>query len=288
MSLSSPRRKPSGFTLIELLVVIAIIAILAAILFPVFARAREKARQAACQSNLKQITTAYLMYAQDYDETMPPWTVDACNSQGTGSNFWFKNLYYWIVNPYIKSGVESTSATGGDLKDVWACPTSKGSLSSFSTSYAYSYIALGGSSMCTGAGLAAGYAPFDGPKYAYPASLADLGRPAETIVISDGAQLSRPPAVVQFNGNTVTNSGIWGSHAIGSSNTSPAAGTASATVAPFYTGTLTVVAYADGHVKAVNTKTLVPSTVIMEGGSWRGTAVGGPTPQGNAGWARDW
>ena len=61
-----------GFTLIELLVVIAIIAILAAILFPVFARAREKARQASCQSNLKQIALAELMYCQDYDERSNP------------------------------------------------------------------------------------------------------------------------------------------------------------------------------------------------------------------------
>ena len=61
----------SGFTLIELLVVIAIIAILAAILFPVFAQAREKARQSACLSNTRQIGTALSMYIQDYDEMTP-------------------------------------------------------------------------------------------------------------------------------------------------------------------------------------------------------------------------
>src|SRR5579862_3576887 len=61
-----------GFTLIELLVVIAIIAILAAILFPVFAQAREKARQTTCVNNNKQWTTAAMMYVQDYDETFPP------------------------------------------------------------------------------------------------------------------------------------------------------------------------------------------------------------------------
>jgi prepilin-type N-terminal cleavage/methylation domain-containing protein len=65
------RRRLAAFTLIELLVVIAIIAILAAILFPVFAQARAKARQAACLSNTKQIGNALMMYAQDYDETLP-------------------------------------------------------------------------------------------------------------------------------------------------------------------------------------------------------------------------
>src|SRR5258707_10060223 len=70
MSLSS--RSRHGFTLIELLVVIAIIAILAAILFPVFAQAREKARSASCMSNIKQQGTSALMYAQDYDENLVP------------------------------------------------------------------------------------------------------------------------------------------------------------------------------------------------------------------------
>ncbi len=63
--------RTTGFTLIELLVVIAIIAILAAILFPVFAQAREGARRSSCLSNTKQTTTGMLMYAQDYDETLP-------------------------------------------------------------------------------------------------------------------------------------------------------------------------------------------------------------------------
>src|SRR6187399_2193479 len=63
--------RPRGFTLIELLVVIAIIAILAAILFPVFAKAREQARKTSCLSNMKQLGLAALMYTQDYDETWP-------------------------------------------------------------------------------------------------------------------------------------------------------------------------------------------------------------------------
>jgi type II secretory pathway pseudopilin PulG len=93
--------------LIELLVVIAIIAILAAILFPVFAQAREKARQISCISNLKQIGLAFLMYDQDYDETFP----DAISNQNQGGgcapqlDWWHLNGGYVVLtNPYIKNG----------------------------------------------------------------------------------------------------------------------------------------------------------------------------------------
>jgi prepilin-type N-terminal cleavage/methylation domain-containing protein/prepilin-type processing-associated H-X9-DG protein len=82
-----------AFTLIELLVVIAIIAILAAILFPVFATARESARKASCQSNMKQIATAFLMYTNDADEKFPP-NLTAPDNAGLSGDGWFSN------NPY--------------------------------------------------------------------------------------------------------------------------------------------------------------------------------------------
>jgi prepilin-type N-terminal cleavage/methylation domain-containing protein/prepilin-type processing-associated H-X9-DG protein len=84
--------KRKGFTLIELLVVIAIIAILAAILFPVFAKAREKARQATCQSNLKQLGLAFQMYSQDYEGNLPP----AFNSDYT---WWYYRITPYVTNP---------------------------------------------------------------------------------------------------------------------------------------------------------------------------------------------
>ena len=86
------RRVGTAFTLIELLVVIAIIAILAAILFPVFARARENARRSSCQSNMKQIGLGFLQYTQDYDERFPPGT-----DGGKGAG-WAGQL-----QPYLKS-----------------------------------------------------------------------------------------------------------------------------------------------------------------------------------------
>src|SRR5947199_7004434 len=86
------RRSRHGFTLIELLVVIAIIAILAAILFPVFAQVREKARQTSCLSNQKQIGNAVMLYAQDYDEQIVPWLSRKIAGQPLNERLWCVRL----------------------------------------------------------------------------------------------------------------------------------------------------------------------------------------------------
>ena len=113
----APRR--SAFTLIELLVVIAIIAILAAILFPVFAQAREKARQVSCISNEKQILLALTQYTQDYDERLPlgrlrPYKFDS----GINSTDQVQGIEN-ALEPYIKVGAPWGSARYGT---VWNCP----------------------------------------------------------------------------------------------------------------------------------------------------------------------
>ncbi len=112
-----------GFTLIELLVVIAIIAILAAILFPVFARARAKARQTSCLSNVKQIGLALMMYAEDYDECYP--TVNHV----TGYD-WFPPLY-----PYVKN------------RQIFRCPAYKAGAGEPETDYLLNGLFAHGSSM---------------------------------------------------------------------------------------------------------------------------------------------
>jgi prepilin-type N-terminal cleavage/methylation domain-containing protein/prepilin-type processing-associated H-X9-DG protein len=167
------RSNHQGFTLIELLVVIAIIAILAAILFPVFAQAREKARMTACLSNVKQIALGVQMYAQDYDELLP---VAGYNAQCRGR-------WQFQVYPYVKN------------QQVFTCPNlasnpwvyGVGNLTCAQNSvvvqvgtndrggYGWSYALQGDSGGQTGAVLdrAAGY------------SLARINKPADTIIIGE-------------------------------------------------------------------------------------------------------
>ncbi len=116
--LASRYRQPrarQGFTLIELLVVIAIIAILAAILFPVFARARENARRTSCLSNMKQFGTAAMMYSQDYDEKLFGYRFQGTNPYASDSNVGSRAktevFFNQILFPYTKSD------------QIWVCPS---------------------------------------------------------------------------------------------------------------------------------------------------------------------
>ena len=167
-------RKARGFTLIELLVVIAIIAILAAILFPVFARARENARKSNCQSNLKQIGTGVMMYAQDFDEYMPfSWQI---------SNDQNGRIWPDAILPYIKN-------TG-----VFNCPSfstkvgldSVGKFLRTQMPYAANTCYYGGR-----AGSASG------PVASHPMnkSMAEIRVPADTVFATDySGHSSKPPA----------------------------------------------------------------------------------------------
>jgi prepilin-type N-terminal cleavage/methylation domain-containing protein/prepilin-type processing-associated H-X9-DG protein len=177
---SAPRR---AFTLIELLVVIAIIALLAAILFPAFARARESGRKASCQSNLKQIGTAWLMYAQDYDERAMPSGYDS-GSCPDGQLRWYGCLTGDGVTP-------RTSPLEPYLKSdaIRSCPSwGKELVSSYGESgYGYNFLAFpeiyNDGTMCA-------VDDTSWPCTAVPASgtsLAQIEEPTQTIAFADTA-----------------------------------------------------------------------------------------------------
>jgi prepilin-type N-terminal cleavage/methylation domain-containing protein/prepilin-type processing-associated H-X9-DG protein len=153
----------AGFTLIELLVVIAIIAILAAILFPVFARARENARRASCQSNLKQIGLGVMQYTQDYDEAMPPTAATPERYALAGTR----------IGPYTKSDqllkCPSDSGNGYSVRNI-------GNTANIGTSY---YV-TGNIEIPLASGQMWGAFGED-----VSVSLADFPVPAETIIVTE-------------------------------------------------------------------------------------------------------
>lgn len=194
-------RPSKAFTLIELLVVIAIIAILAAILFPVFAKAREKARQTSCASNLKQIGLAFMQYCQDYDEKFPSGTYNierhpssglpaSVSGQPSTAGWYFEdwgadgysgyNLYSWMdrIFPYVKS------------VRVFECPDSPGRGGGWAgvpvPDYGYSGNISGGIGGFTG-------------NFA-TANLGSIKRPAEICLVGDwGSAMSCYPTKAAAN-----------------------------------------------------------------------------------------
>lgn len=151
-------RSCRGFTLIELLIVIAIISILAAILFPVFARARENARRASCASNLRQLGLAIMQYTQDYDESYP-----RCSA--SGAYYWT-----WTIWPYIKSS------------QVFLCPSAPDNPETLDASRTSTDLIRGVRYCMNNSSFGSGVTAFG---YTLPRKLADIQRPAELIMLMD-------------------------------------------------------------------------------------------------------
>lgn len=171
-------QRSSGFTLIELLVVIAIIAILASILFPVFARAREKARQANCSSNVRQLALAMLMYADDNDEVLP--------YHHTASDYWYE-----VIRPYVKNVQVFACPSGGGSKPdfcrgQYCCYSETDPAVAGGRSVADSYPALSPART-----ISYTYGSFDDSSgtvvyTVYGVAMAEFDDPSRTILVGDG------------------------------------------------------------------------------------------------------
>jgi prepilin-type N-terminal cleavage/methylation domain-containing protein/prepilin-type processing-associated H-X9-DG protein len=205
LSAKARRRRRIGFTLIELLVVIAIIAILAAILFPVFAQVREKARQTACMSNMKQLGTAWMIYSLDYDETGP--MNRACNTVNPGRLLGAGNAtcecggpyasWHDQLQPYTKSYQILICPSARDEGYAWqvrnaALNPPGGSVENLRWTYAVNYIAVRGNCKptCPDQPNRADY-PWN-PHCAFGRAMASIPFPAELIVIIEASNASSP------------------------------------------------------------------------------------------------
>jgi prepilin-type N-terminal cleavage/methylation domain-containing protein/prepilin-type processing-associated H-X9-DG protein len=204
------KKRRDGFTLIELLVVIAIIAILAAILFPVFAKAREKARQVTCASNLKQLGLGFLQYTQDYDEKFPSGTLigtfDNGNTAATTGMGWGGQVFSYVKSTGVyKCPDDSTQ------------PTTNGTINLVPVSYGYNYDIPGSSYGSNSGGLTS---VFNAPAqtvllYEVSGVDADVTNPLESVPseskqyytnASDGLGISTSSGA-QGNTNTVYETG---------------------------------------------------------------------------------
>lgn len=271
-SFATMKSAKRAFTLIELLVVIAIIAILAAILFPVFAQAREKARQASCASNLKQMSLAIIQYTQDYDETYP---IGGLQTPG----FWMDQNVTWpkIILPYIKTlAVYRCPSDGKDDPHKDRAWIGAGNTISYSVnSFQRDYAAFG-----QGANQLVG--PFGAPNYA--ASLGSgspeskLTRPSDTILM---CEVHNEDVAAASNSDAKANASWWAAFPIqyraglgwvqATNGNAPDGTATTAHVAGKYRATdrngnvsvhnneMSNFAFCDGHVKAMKPEQTNPN-----------------------------
>ena len=266
--LNSSRRAPldrerTAFTLIELLVVIAIIAILAAILFPVFAQAREKARQTSCIANLRQTGIALTMYAQD-NEGYP---MMSSLSTATPRMRWPDYIF-----PYVKNeGLFSCPSKPDDLESrVWAhLPTTSPIRYG---GYGYNYQYLGNSRLATPAS----------PNLPFGAQDSEIAHPSDTIALSDTNGVRRDDGSVKEGQYTVDpplpsgrgsgqDSGYYASGSADCGSDKPEMPGCRALPHERHTGMISVV-FADGHAKAMKLKQLDDKNNdgIKDNGYWNG------------------
>jgi prepilin-type N-terminal cleavage/methylation domain-containing protein/prepilin-type processing-associated H-X9-DG protein len=189
------RRSRHGFSLIELLVVIAVITILAGILFPVFAQARDAARRARCLSNLRQIALAHQMYVQDNDDTLPAWFVQGPH----GFEMWPDFLSPYYRDPRIlDEGASSAAdrATSAWMADYALCAWGSGGTGS----RVKPYWRWPG-------------APFVGDGMVRPMMMAEVRRPAETLQFADGITTRIDTSIQRLHRNGLRNGAFLDGHA---------------------------------------------------------------------------
>jgi prepilin-type N-terminal cleavage/methylation domain-containing protein/prepilin-type processing-associated H-X9-DG protein len=212
--------RKKGFTLIELLVVIAIIAILAAILFPVFGRARENARRSSCASNLKQVALSWIQYSQDYDERVVPYRLEG------GSSI----AFHWpeCLTPYMKN------------REILLCPSNR---SGVRQSYTSNYYLM--------SSFANNPEGFGGPSSPTPGGrhLSSIASPALSPIYTDAVGISDQFPSLAFVAN-FANTIVEGRHHVSPNLTSTYGGT-SAYATPHGSRHFDGAnyAFADGHVK---------------------------------------
>jgi prepilin-type N-terminal cleavage/methylation domain-containing protein/prepilin-type processing-associated H-X9-DG protein len=240
MQINMSRSAQKGFTLIELLVVIAIIAILAAILFPVFGRARENARRSSCQSNLKQIGLGIIQYSQDYDEMQPRTYFKSTGFSNSEQYKWMDAIYPYVKSEQIFDCPSETATTGAKYKYAIPIPAAT------TTNYAFgSYV-------------------YNNAYYSYPGAtpanvnLSVIVAPATTAWILE--QTGRSNIEVAW-GNAAANAPI-----VNSGGVEVLDGLYGADVPARHLDTTTVL-YCDGHVKSIKMASLATTKSVVPLGS---------------------